>query len=86
MVTLPKDFVATKYPGYFWNIIEKKLYSLKVTGELRKLAYHKGGYFNGHWFEPGYRISVNGKYRRYTMDYLMTLTATKEIQEIKIKA
>ena len=22
MVTLPKDFVATRYPGYFWHVVD----------------------------------------------------------------
>jgi hypothetical protein len=85
MVTLPKDFVATRYPGYFWNVVEKKLYSIKVTGELRPMAFHKGGNFGWVRVEPGYQISVKGKKRTYTMDYLGSLTATNEIQEIGVK-
>jgi hypothetical protein len=75
MVVLPKEFVATKYPGYFWNTKEKQLYSLKVTGELRRLAYHKGGYFYGHKVDPGYRVSHKGDRRLYTLDYLNGLKA-----------
>jgi hypothetical protein len=85
MVTLPKEFVATRYPGYFWNVVEKKLYSIKVTGELRPMAFHKGGNFGWVRVEPGYQISVKGKKRTYTMDYLVSLTATNEIQEIGVK-
>jgi hypothetical protein len=85
MVTLPKDFVATRYPGYFWNVVERKLYSLKVTGELRPMAFHKGGNFGWVRVEPGYQISVNGRKRRFTMGYLESLTATNEIQEIGVK-
>ena len=85
MVTLPKDFVATRYPGYFWNAVECKLYSLKVTGELRPMAFHKGGNFGWVRVEPGYQISVNGRKRRFTMGYLESLTATNEIQEIGVK-
>lgn len=84
MVTLPKEFVATKYPGYFWNVIEKKLYTLKVTGELKPMTFFKGGIFYGQRFDPGYKLSVGGQRRRYTMDYLNSLTATKEIQEIGV--
>lgn len=47
MVTLPKDFVATRYPGYFWNVVERKLYTLKVTGELRPMHSAKGAGFTG---------------------------------------
>ena len=84
MITLPKDFVMTKAPGYFWNIVEKKLYSIKVTGELRPLAFHKGGRFYGYSIEPGYAISVNGVRRRFCMDYLNSLKQTDIIQEIKV--
>ena len=84
MVTLPKDFVATRYPGYFWNVTEKKLYSLKVTGELRPLTFFKGGTFHGVQYEPGYKISVNGERRKYTMQYLGKLKATNDIQEIGV--
>lgn len=85
MVTLPTEFVATRYPGYFWNVKEKKLYSLKVTGELRPMAFHRGGRFFGVTVEPGYQISVNGRKRKYTMQYLGSLKATNEIQEIGVK-
>ena len=85
MVTLPKDFVATRYPGYFWSVTERKLYSLKVTGELRPMAFDRGGRFYGRDILPGYRISVNGKKRKYTMEYLGSLKPTNEIQEIGVK-
>jgi hypothetical protein len=84
MVTLPKEFVSTRYPGYFWNVVERKLYSLKVTGELRPMTFHKGGNFGWVRVEPGYQISVKGRKRRYTMDYLNTLNATNNIQEIGV--
>ena len=84
MVRLPKQFVATKYPGYFWNTDEKKLYSLKVTGELRPIKFNRGGLFYGRQVMPGYPISVNGKRRTYTMEYLGSLKPTKQIQEIGV--
>lgn len=84
MVTLPKDFVATRYPGYFWNVVEKKLYSIKVTGELRPMKFVRGGCFYGRDVAPGYRLSVDGKKRKYTMSYLNRLKATNEIQEIGV--
>jgi hypothetical protein len=85
MVTLPKEFVATRYPGYFWNVVEKKLYSIKVTGELKPMAFDKGGRFYGRDILPGYRISVNGRKGKMTMEYLGKLKATNEIQEIGVK-
>ena len=84
MVTLPKDFVATRYPGYFWNVREKKLYTIKVTGELRPMAFNKGGCWYGQVFEPGYQISVNGQKRKLTMRYLTSLKYTDDIQQIGV--
>jgi len=73
MVTLPKDFVAIRHPGYFWNLKEQKLYSMKVTGVLRPLAGpYEPNPFN-HWFGPCYKISVNGRKRSVHMDYLNKL-------------
>lgn len=37
MVTFPENLVAIKYSGYFWDVKEKKLYSIKVGGKLRQL-------------------------------------------------
>lgn len=85
MVTLPKDFVATRYPGYFWNVVEKKLYSIKVTGELRPMKFQKGGNFGWVRVEPGYQVSVKGQKRRYTLAYLTSLKATTSIQEIGVQ-
>lgn len=84
MVTLPVDFVATRYPGYFWNVKEKKLYSIKVTGELKPMSFNKGGRFYGRVIEPGYKISVNGTRRKYTLNYLNSLKATTAFQEIGV--
>ena len=85
MVTLPKDFVATRYPGYFWNVMEKKLYTIKVSGELRPMTFQRGGNFYGHKIAPGYQISVKGRKRKFTMDYLGSLKATAAIQEIGVQ-
>ena len=65
MVTLPKEFVATKYPGYFWNINDKALYSVKITGQLKQMkSGFTGDMIDGRWVPnynvPAYRISVAG--------------------------
>ncbi len=85
MVVLPEDFVMTRYPGYFWNLKERKLYSIKVTGELRPIKFHKGGRFYGYVVEPGYPVSVNGRKRKLTMEYLGSLkpVAGHEIVGVK---
>lgn len=84
MVTLPADFVATSAPGYFWNVKEKKLYSIKVTGLLKPLAFHKGGTFYGVTHQPGYQISIKGKKRTLTLGYLNSLQATEQWQQIEL--
>ena len=84
MVTLPKNFVTTKFPGYFWNTIEHKLYSIKVTGQLRPLRFSKGGTFYGVRIKPGYSISVNGVRRTYPLDQLEKLTTSTYPQKIEI--
>ena len=75
MVVLPSDFVATRYPGYFWNVVEKKLYSIKVTGELKPIKFNRGGSFGHVTIMPGYPVSHNGERRKYTLEYLMSLKA-----------
>jgi hypothetical protein len=85
MVVLPGDFVATRYPGYFWNLKERKLYTLKVTGELRPMTFNKGGTFYGVRHEPGYQISVNGRKRKFTMDYLSNLKPVNGLEVIGVK-
>lgn len=71
MVTLPKEFAATRYPGYFWNIKDEKLYSVKVTGMLKPLAKQYSNQFNH--FRVGYQISVAGQKRFMELSYLKSL-------------
>ena len=84
MVTLPTQFVSLKFPGYFWNTVDKKLYSIKVTGELRPLQFFKGGTFFGKTVPPGYRISHHGVRRTIPIAFLNTLKPTIENQVIPI--
>ena len=84
MVTLPKDFVKIWIPGYFWNTAEKKLYSIKVYGELKPLTYNKGGFFFGHDICPGYRVSHKGRKHVLSLERLRALRPTNNIEEIGI--
>jgi hypothetical protein len=82
MVTLPKDFVATKHDGYFWNLKEQKLYSIKVSGFLRPLAGpRKPNPFN-HYIE-GYQVSVNGRRRILALETLQKLKAANSIIKVE---
>lgn len=71
MVTLPKEFVATRYSGYFWNIKDQQLYSVKVTGELKPLVKQSPNQWNH--FRNGWRVSVNGNHRFLDIVYLQGL-------------
>lgn len=72
MVTLPPEFAATKFPGYFWNTRTHSLYTLKGGGVLRELPVIKPNAFN-HIHEPGYRVSHLGRKRWLTLSYLESL-------------
>lgn len=75
MVTLPKDFVSIRYPGYFWNLKDQRLYSMKVTGILRPLSGpYKPNQFNRALY-PVYQISVGGYKRNISVDSLKKLKA-----------
>lgn len=84
MVKFPPEFVKLKFPGYFWNVNEKKLYSIKVDGILKPLHFSKGGTFHFQTIEPGYVISVGGVKRRLPLSYLHTITVPETDQTIDI--
>ena len=83
MVTFPNDFVAIKYPGYFWNLKEKKLYSIKVDGILRPLKKPNPNRWNH--MQDFYPVSVKGRRRAVYMDYLMKLTSTASVIPVEKK-
>jgi hypothetical protein len=61
MIRIPEGFAAIKgYPGYFWHLEEKKLYTMKIDGILKPLKKQKG--FNRGWQQipPHYKISHRG--------------------------
>ena len=91
MIVFPPEFVKTRFPGYFFNVDTKVLYSIKGTGELRPLKKHSGfrGYhrFLHRYVDvlPGYVISVNGCKRRVTDKYLDSLIrTTNELQIVDV--
>lgn len=89
MIVLPPNLVATKFPGYYWDVLEKKLYSIKVSGTLTEMKFQKGRHLmiNGYYkyIPDGYRVSFKGKTHRYTMEYLRSLKpkGMLYIEEIK---
>lgn len=64
MVSLPQEFVATKYPGYFWNTKTRQLFTAKL-GILRPLQKRLPSVYNE--YRTGWQVSVNG--RRRFMEY-----------------
>jgi hypothetical protein len=82
MITFPPEYVATRYPGYFWNISDEKLYSIKVTGCLRPIAFKKESYWNKN---AGYAVSVNGKKRFMRLEYLRKLTPSAQVMPMYSK-
>ena len=81
MVVLPIEFVATDYPGYFWNTKTQTLFSCKVSGELRELYLYKPNKFN-MLSGPAYRISVKGRRITLPVSKLKKLKASVIIAEI----
>jgi hypothetical protein len=78
MITFPPEFVTTKFPGYYWNTQTRRLFSIKVTGELRELKHTKASrWTNGI---SGYRVSVKGRRRWLKDEYLKKLNS----QEIPV--
>lgn len=73
MVTLPPNFTATKFPGYFWNVEDQQLYSIKIHGVLRPLKIIQPNNFN-MLPRPAYRVSVKGRRRLLFLDDLKKLT------------
>lgn len=64
MITFPPEFVATKFPGYFWNTRTETLFSLKVTGILHEMKKPRPTHYNE--YKNGYAVSVRGV-RRWLM-------------------
>jgi len=81
MVTLPENLTATKFPGYFWDVKEHVLYSIKIGGVLKELTKIPFGRLTR--FVPNawrmdcdkfcYNISVKGRQNFYTDRYLYSL-------------
>ena len=84
MVTLPIEFVATKYPGYFWNTETQTLFSLKIDGVLKELKLVYPCRFNMLPM-PGYRVSVKGRRRYLSIAYLKGLKFQTVYEIIPVK-
>lgn len=78
------NLVKTKYPGYFWDVNEKVLYSIKY-GTLKPLKRLNTAYLNrrGKWYRgtysEGYSVSVNGNRKILSLSYLNSLKLKNEV-------
>lgn len=69
MVQLPNNFTAIRFAGYFLNTDNMRLYSIKQSGVLTKIKH----YVANPWRKSGYTISIKGKPRSVTDEYLQAL-------------
>jgi len=70
LTRLPAGFVATKWPGYFWNMEEEDLYSIKVDGVLKPLTHQRDFRWGHYTFPAGWSISHKGRKFRVTREQL----------------
>jgi len=88
MVTLPAPYAATKYAGYFFNVEDKKLYSLKIDGILKPLKFTRPNHFNKmvYWRKEtrgGYYVSVKGRNRLLLIEDLLELKVGNDVIPVK---
>jgi hypothetical protein len=96
MVTLKPKFIATNFPGYFFNVEDDQLYSLKVDGVLKPLKFVTPNYWNKIDSYPiklkdgtkviskgGYNISVKGRRKFYPIERLKELEHTDSVVPVK---
>jgi hypothetical protein len=75
MIIFPFEFRKTKFPGYFYNVQDKKLYSIK-SGVLKPIVKKKRWYSPTlrQWMEAHYQVSVNGVRQSVSDRYLEMIT------------
>lgn len=77
MIKFPDEFVATRYPGYYWNTKDRQLYTIKVTGVLQPLKKYSASAWQK---QPGeyYKISQKGKRHHLLVAHLQTLVPSNQ--------
>lgn len=83
VVSLPVGFVATKYPGYFWNIYSRLLFTAKL-GVLRPLKIVAPSRFN-RLDKAAYRVSHEGRKRYLYLNDLEKLHPQQSLFPVNIK-
>ena len=85
-VTLPENFVATRYPGYFYNLDDELVYSLK-SGVLKPLRVYIPNRFTHFKIKSNYvMVSHEGRPKVLVLKELKDIVAkTSEIAVLKTK-
>ena len=96
MVKFESQFVATKFPGYFFNTEDDQLYSMKVDGVLKPLKFYTPTFFNhiekyrvklsnGETVisKGGYFVSVKGRRKFYAIEALRDIKEHDAIIPVK---
>lgn len=82
MIFFPSEFVQTEYPGYFYNLLDKKLYSIK-SGQLKALTPAKRSrfYANPTTKYDTYYVTYSGGHKKYvTREYLESLPYDEHVK------
>ena len=84
----PERFVKTHWPGYFWDVEEKRLYSIK-SGVLKPLVEQKRLYYKLGWRTvredaPHYALSVCGARIKVRTEKLMKLADPGHDQYVEV--
>lgn len=84
-VTFPHEFIAVpRHPGYYYNIKNKTLYSIKVDGVLKPLKKHKESKFNR--YRSGWVVSRNGHKWYIEEGYLNSLIPVASTVPCKLES
>ena len=78
VVQLPLGFCETKYPGYFWNANEHKLYSLKsgMLKQIQRRQWHGNAQYGP---TDGYTVSHLGKRKHLRHEDMLKIVPTRAV-------
>lgn len=87
MIIFPPNVTPTKFDGYYWDLNLKILYSIKIGGKLKKLRIGTNSFYpkvqRGEIARmQGYQVSVKGKSRFLSLEYLNNLTLDDVVLEL----
>lgn len=83
MVKLPDGFIATKFPGYFFNTNNDTLYSIKIEGVLKPLRLVHPNRWN-RLTGPCFYVSHKGIRKAYSLDKLKTLAENDRAGQVEV--